>query len=335
MPSSKRLLHGLPVAYRTGLGEQVVGDSLRMLAELPKESVDLIVTSPPFALLRKKEYGNESQEAYVQWLSEFGALAKPALRDSGSFVIDLGGAYRKGAPVRSLYNYRVLLDFVDNLGYHLAEEFFWFNPAKLPSPTEWVNKRKIRATDAVNTIWWLSKTEWPKADVRRVLRPYSASMAKLLEDPEKYYETGERPSEHVISRGFGSNNGGAIPKNLLQISNTESNTRYMRTCKALGQKTHPARFPSGLPEFFIAFLTDPGDVVLDIFSGSNTTGAAAQGLGRRWLSCEMSSDYAHLSIARFEEAGEASAVQEKIAKMQAGHSVTLRSTAARVGRSGP
>lgn len=285
--------------YTTPHGTQLHGDSLELLNGLADESVDLIVTSPPFALQRKKAYGNEDQEAYVEWLAQFGEAAKRVLKDTGSLVIDIGNAYQKGSPTRSLYPYRVVLEFVDNLGYHLAEEFFWYNPAKLPSPLEWVNKRRIRVKDAVNTIWWFSKTEWPHADVNQVLQPYSKNMEKLLKDPEKYYRASLRPSEHDISKHFGNNNGGAIPPNLLQISNTESNTNYLRLCRELEIKSHPARFPNDLPKFFIKFLTKPGDVVVDIFSGSNTTGMVAEQLGRKWYSFELSHDYAALSIMRF------------------------------------
>lgn len=285
--------------YRTSCGLQVCDDSRRLLGLLPENSVDLIMTSPPFALLRQKTYGNESQAEYVAWLSEFGRAARPVLKETGSFVLDLGGAYQRGVPVRSLYNYRVLIDFCDMLGFHLAEEFFWFNPAKLPSPIEWVNKRKIRAKDSVNTVWWFSKTEFPKADVTRVLAPYSERMKTLIANPAKYYTPKERPSGHDIAAGFGKDNGGAIPSNMLQIPNTESNSHYLRACKALGQDSHPARFPLGLPEFFIKFLTDPEDLVVDIFSGSNTTGYAAESLRRRWLSVDLDPSYARLSAARF------------------------------------
>ncbi|WP_245958582.1 DNA methyltransferase [Microbacterium bovistercoris] len=285
--------------YTTPWGTQLHGDSLDLLDSLADSSVDLIITSPPFALQRKKAYGNEDQDAYVDWLAQFGEAAKRVLKDTGSLVIDIGNAYRKGSPTRSLYPYRVLLKFVDELGYHLAEEFFWYNPAKLPSPLEWVNKRRIRVKDAVNTVWWFSKTEWPQADVNRVLQPYSKNMEKLLKDPEKYYKTSLRPSEHEISKHFGNDNGGAIPPNLLQISNTESNTNYLRLCRELAIKSHPARFPNDLPKFFIEFLTTPGDVVVDIFSGSNTTGMVAEQLGRKWYSFELNRDYAALSIMRF------------------------------------
>ncbi|MDM0469900.1 site-specific DNA-methyltransferase [Clostridium perfringens] len=289
------------IGYSTKLGTNIVGNSLEMLEMLEDNSIDLVMTSPPFALQRKKEYGNESQEEYVKWFSEFGEVVMRKLKPEGSFVVDLGGAYRKGVPVRSLYNYRVLLHFCDNLGFKLAEEFFWYNPSKLPSPIEWVNKRKIRVKDAVNTVWWFSKSDFPKADVKKVLTEYSDRMKKLIKNSDKYYTPKERPSGHDISKNFGKDNGGAIPPNLLQISNSESNSKYLKTCKQLGIKGHPARFPGGLPEFFIKFLTDENDLVVDIFSGSNTTGEVAERLGRRWYGFDLSQEYVAASIFRFSQ----------------------------------
>ena len=287
------------VVYRTRMGVQAAGDSRDLLTRLPAASVDLIVTSPPFALLRRKSYGNEDQSAYVAWLAEFGRAAHRVLKDSGSFVLDIGGAYQRGLPVRSLYPYRVLLSFCDELGYHLAEEFYWHNPSKLPSPIEWVNKRKIRAKDSVNNVFWFSKTAWPKADITKVRQPYSDRMRRLLKDPSAYYDPKERPSGHGISSRFGNDNGGSLPSNLLSIPNSGSSSRFQKLCKELNESVHPARFPSGLPQFFIRMLTDPGDVVLDIFSGSNTTGEVAEAEGRRWLSIELDRDYACLSALRF------------------------------------
>lgn len=290
-------------SYTTQLGAAFIGDSLHLLAELPDESINLIVTSPPFALQRQKDYGNLDQAEYVDWLLEFGRLAYRKLRMDGSLVLDLGGAYQRGLPVRSLYQFRVLLRFCDELGFHLAQEFFWHNPSKLPSPIEWVNKRKLRAKDTVNTIWWFSRSEWPKANVSNVLAEYSPRMKKLLEDPAAFYRPKERPSGHDIGLAFATDNGGAIPPNLLQISNSESNGVYLGACKALGIKGHPARFPAKLPEFFIRFLTDPNDLVVDIFAGSNTTGMVAEAEGRRWISFELNREYVASSIFRFAPKG--------------------------------
>lgn len=288
-------------AYRTSLGGAYVGDSRNLLRNLPDGSVNLVITSPPFALLRKKEYGNAEQNEYVDWLAEFGSLVFQKLTPDGSFVIDIGGAYEKGAPVRSLYPFRVLIRFCDEIGFNLAEEFYWHNPSKLPSPIEWVNKRKIRTKDSVNTVWWLSKTAWPKANVSNVLAPYSERMKKLIKDPLKFYTPKTRPSGHDIGSGFGKDNGGAIPPNLLSFPNSESNGRYLVGCKAVGEKGHPARFPGKLPEFFIRFLTEPGDMVLDIFAGSNTTGEVAEREGRRWMAFEERRDYVAASVFRFSE----------------------------------
>ena len=287
--------------YKTQRGEAVVADSLEYMKEMPDESADLVITSPPFALQRQKEYGNVSQDEYVDWLLLFTSEVKRIVKASGSFVIDLGGAYQKNRPVRSLHNYRLLIRMVDEQGWNLAEEFFWYNPAKLPSPIEWVNKRKIRVKDAVNTVWWMSKTDTPKTNLKSVLVPYSGRMLKLLENSEKFYTPKKRPSGHDISAGFGNHNGGAIPPNLLEIPNTDSNSQYLRFCKLAGTKGHPARFPEKLPEFFIKFLTDEGDLVFDIFAGSNTTGAAAEKLGRRWLAVDMDREYLAASAFRFIE----------------------------------
>lgn len=286
-------------SYKTNYGGAFCGDSKDFLAELPDESIDLVITSPPFALQRQKDYGNIEQQNYVEWFASFAEIVHKKLKSTGSFVIDLGGAYQKGSPTRSLYNFRLLIHLCDKIGFFLAEDFYWYNPAKLPSPIEWVNKRKIRVKDSVNTIWWLSKSEFPKADVTNVLVEYSERMKKLLENPGKFYTPKNRPSGHQISEGFSRDNGGAIPSNLLKIPNTDSNSAYMTACKIVGEKQHPARFPAKLPEFFIKFLTDSNDFVVDIFSGSNTTGYVAESQGRRWMSFEENINYVATSSLRF------------------------------------
>ncbi len=311
-------------AYHTRRGSAFVGDSRELLAGLPDGSVNLVVTSPPFALQRQKAYGNLDQHEYIDWFLEFARLVHRKLADDGSFVVDFGGAYMKGVPARSLYNFRVMIRMVDEIGFFLAEDFYWFNPSKLPSPIEWVNKRKMRVKDSVNTVWWFSKTEWPKADVTRVLAPYSDRMKKLIEDPDKFYTPMVRPSGHDIGKGFAKDNGGAIPPNLLQIPNSESNGAYLSGCKAVGIKAHPARFPTRLPEFFIRMLTDRDDLVLDIFGGSNTTGQVAEAEGRRWLTFELLPEYVGGSAFRFLDKGtHPDTMRELYERICAGESVDL------------
>ncbi|KAF3886640.1 MULTISPECIES: DNA-methyltransferase [Nostocales] len=282
--------------YTQTNGEAYLGDSRELIKSIEDNTINLILTSPPFALTRKKEYGNESAEKYVEWFLPFAREFKRVLTEDGSFILDLGGAYLPGYPVRSIYQYELLVRLCKEVGFFLSQEFYHYNPARLPTPAEWVTVRRIRVKDSVNVVWWLSKTPHPKADNRKVLKPYSQSMKQLL---KKGYKAKTRPSGHDISDKFQKDNQGAIPPNLLEIANTESNSAYLRRCKSQGIQPHPARFPQGFAEFFIKFLTDEGDVVLDPFAGSNTTGFVAELLQRQWISFEINEDYVMGSRYRF------------------------------------
>lgn len=274
------------------------GDSLGLLSTtLQPKSVDLIMTSPPFGLVRKKSYGNEAAEKYLEWFRPFARGFKRVLKDSGSIVIDIGGAWKPGTPTRSLYHYELLVMLCREYGFHLCEEHYWWNPAKLPTPAEWVNVRRIRVKDAVNCVWWLSPTPWPKASNKRVLAPYSDSMHLLLKNG---YKPALRPSGHDISDKFGRDNGGAVPPNLLAVANTESNGRYQEYCRKNDLPVHPARYPAGVPEYFIRFLTDPGDLVVDPFAGSCVTGEVCERLRRSWMCCDSVKAYLDGALARFQ-----------------------------------
>ncbi len=281
-------------AYTTHLGRAYHGDALDVLRRLPADSVALVMTSPPFALRRQKAYGNVEAAEYVDWFWPFAREIHRVLRDDGSFVLDLGGAWNRGSGTRSLYQYQLVLRLCEI--FHLAQEFYWYNPSRLPTPAEWVTIRRTRVKDAVNMLWWLSKTPEPQADNRRVLKPYSRSMKRLLRDG---YDPAMRPSQHEIGPHFRRDNGGAIPPNLLEIPNTRSNDDYLRRCRAAGLVIHPARFPPGVPEFFVRFLTQPGQTVLDPFAGSNVTGQVAESLDRKWIAIELNGDYVAGSALRF------------------------------------
>jgi DNA modification methylase len=282
-------------AYETSLGAMHQGDALDLLRRLPDGSVNLVVTSPPYALHFKKEYGNVAKSEYVEWLQSFAVQIRRVLTDDGSFVLNIGGSYNAGVPTRSLYHFKALIMLCDVVGFHLAQECFWYNPAKLPSPAEWVNVRRIRVKDSVEYVWWLSKTPTPKASNLNVLVEYSPDMVRLLKNG---YRAKKRPSGHNITQKF-VNRGGAIPSNLLERGNNESNSDYIRLCAEHEIQPHPARFPAALPEFFVKLLTEKGDLVLDPFAGSNTSGAVAEGLGRRWLAFEIEQRYVENSRLRF------------------------------------
>ena len=281
---------------KTGLGSAIVGDSLELMKKKKAHSVDLIVTSPPYGLLTEKSYGNVSHEQYLNWFKPFATEFKRIMRRHASLVIDIGGTWKRQLPARSLYHFELLIMLCKEFGFELVQEFYSWNPAKLPTPAEWVTIRRIRVKDAINCVWWLSKTPYPKAANERVLQPYSSSMRKLL---KKGYIPNLRPSGHDISDKFQKDNQGSIPSNLLAIANTESNSNYLKYCRDKGLKPNPSRFPLLLPAFFIKLLTNKFDVVLDPFAGSCVTGQAAEILNRKWICMELESEYVKGAKSRF------------------------------------
>jgi len=297
--------------YETELGAAYLADSREVMRDLPPDSINLVLTSPPYALHFKKEYGNVEKADYVAWFLSFAREIHRLLKDDGSFILNIGGSYNKGVPTRSLYHFKLLIALVEEVGFHLAQECFWYNPAKMPAPSEWVGVRRVRIKDSVEYVWWLSKTPHPKANNRNVLKPYGADMIRLN---QKGVKTTVRPSGHAIRDGFDAiEPGGAIPsnviesiepekepENILKLGNNAANDTYTKRCKETGIKIHPARFPAPLPAFFIKLLTDEGDIVLDPFAGSNMTGAVSERLGRRWIAVDTIEEYLEASKFRFE-----------------------------------
>lgn len=327
------MIEELTPYYNTDYGATYLGDALELLPKIGDETIDLICTSPPFPLLRKKAYGNVHSTEYVDWFMKFAKHYKRVLKKEGSLIVDLGGTWIKGSPTRSLYHYELLLQLCKpeeegGLGLYLAQELYWYNPAKLPTPAEWVTVRRIRVKDAVNTVWWLSKDPFPKASNRGVLKPYSKAQLNLM---KKGYKPKTRPSEHVISDKFGKNNkgsippniingtenpdnsmGGYVPVNVISASNTSSNDQYLKQCRANDIKPHPARFPKDLPKFAIGLCTEENDIVLDPFCGSNMTGYVAESMKRRWIGLDMEENYLNGSKFRFSKEMETSKNNEKI-----------------------
>lgn len=262
--------------------------------------VALIFTSPPFPLNRKKKYGNHQGDEYLRWLASLAPKLISLLKPDGSIVIEVGNAWEAGRPVMSVLAMRSLLEFMKTGQLNLCQQFVCDNPARLPSPAQWVNVERIRVKDSFTHVWWMSPSDRPKADNRRVLKQYSSAMRKLLRT--KKYNAGVRPSQHSIgATSFLRDNGGAIPASCLSFTNTVSLNPYLDYCREHGLNPHPARMPVGLAEFFIRFLTKPKDLVLDPFAGSNTTGAVAEALKRRWISIEPNSEYIASSRGRFTE----------------------------------
>ena len=337
-------------AYKTEMGSMFYGRAEQWLAsewgDDLRGKVQLVFTSPPFPLNRKKRYGNLEGQEYVRWLSGFAESLRDLLTPDGSIVLELGNAWVPGSPTTSTLPIESLLAFKSSAALHLCQEFVCFNPARLPSPAQWVTIERIRVKDAFTRVWWMSPSERPKADNEAVLTEYSAAMQRLLK--RGTYNSGRRPSDHDVSdSGFLKDHGGAIPPNVLvtpqgdsegmgqgslpvlPIANTRSTDAYQQYCRESGIERHPARMPTALAEFFIQFLSEEGDLVFDPFGGSNTTGASAQQLSRRWASVEPKLEYVAGSAARFEAVDWTDALSSAIQPRPDAHEVSDLTTAIR------
>ena len=310
------------IKYQTNKGKIIEGNSIELLKGKMKKKlkgkVNLIITSPPFPLNNKKQYGNEKGEEYLKWFIDMAPIFSDLLAEDGSLVIEIGNAWEPERPVQSLLHLECLFGLVKHpeANLRLIQEFICYNPSKLPSPAQWVTVNRLRTVDSYTHVWWIAKNDFPKADNSKVLRPYSKSMQSLLK--KQKYNAGKRPSEHNISEtGFLKDNGGSIahnffeleqvddnrevrlPHSVLSFSNTNSNDYYLKMCREKNIKPLPARMSGGLVNFFIEFLTDEDDLILDPFSGSNTTGYCAEKLNRKWVSFEVKEDYINQAIIRF------------------------------------
>jgi site-specific DNA-methyltransferase (cytosine-N4-specific) len=313
----------LKPALKTRLGKYYVGDCGHLLraelGEALKGKVQLILTSPPFPLNRKKSYGNRNGSTYKGWFARLAPVFADLLTPDGSIVLELGNTWKPRRPVQSLLHLESLLEFVKapQADLRLCQQFICFNPSRLPSPAAWVTVRKERLTDSFTHLWWMAKSDFPKVHTGRVLRPYSEAMRALLK--RGTYNNGHRPSQHNISKkGFSKDRGGSVPTNVLEleamdahrdprlpnafsIANTGSNDFFFRKCREMEVTPHPARMPAGLASFFVQLLTDRGDLVLDPFAGSNTTGFVAELAGRRWAAIEQQRKYVRQSRIRFRD----------------------------------
>lgn len=306
------------IVFKKDNGVSYCGDSLDLIKSNKfrkkyKGKINLIFTSPPFSLVKKKKYGNQTGEEYIKWLKEFSQPLTELLTEDGSIVIELGNSWEKGLPTFSTVPIESLLEFKKESNLHLCQEFICHNPSRLPSPAEWVTVKRIRVKDSYTRIWWMSKSPYPKSDNSQVLMKYSNSMINKMKKGD--VNPGKRPSGHNISDNFLKNNGGSIPpsflntsqgdflfedmENSLCISNSNNEYVYNKFCENNGLQKHPARMQIGLTEFFVRFLTNENDLVFDPFGGSNTTGMVSEMLNRNWVSCEKNIDYIKGSLIRF------------------------------------
>ena len=297
----KSLAEALPgivvTIFTTESGVALWGDCLDAVAYVDDGAVNLLFTSPPYPLNKKRAYGNLTGPQYLDWLVRIIEAYLPKMATDGSIVLDLCDVYRKGAPFLNLYQEQLLLRLQSDLGLNLCGKFPWYSPSKMPS-AHWVTVERVRVTNAVETMFWLAASE-PYADNRQVLRQYSASYAQTL--AKGVTRSPKRPSGYMFKEGAHlKDNRGSIPHNVIVCPGVGADDNgYKEACRKAGLPAHPARMPRVPIEFIIKFLTRRGQVIADTFAGSYRIGEIAEELGRYWIGVEKIFQYVSGGAFRF------------------------------------
>jgi DNA modification methylase len=265
---------------------------------IERESVDLLLSSPPYALISSKEYGNLDETAWVDWMLKICEGSRELLRPTGSMILNLGNCWVPGKPQQSLYIQRLLVRLEDELDIHLCQELFWHSPTKLPVPLAWVGVRRVRLTSSVEPLLWLSPNpDLVNSDNRRVLRAYTASGLRSINNERD--RDGNRPNGVQFGRNSFVDRGGSIPPSLITATPISvEERRYREAIAAAGRKPHPAIMPAAVARFCIELATEKDHTVLDLFSGSGTVPIEAMKLGRYAIAVDRSLEYIENSEIR-------------------------------------
>jgi len=276
-------------------------DCIEGMKELPENSVNLVITSPPYAdvLYYGESVKTFTSDKYIPWITEVAKEVQRILTSDGSFIFNIGNKTDNGC--RSLYVMDTILAFVRDAGLFLHDEYFWFKNA-MPNGSE------KRLHNEVEYIYHFVKTPNNfKCNMDNVREQYSKSHTRMINSQKRLNSnkvvsadgTSIQPPKRVRNP---LNPLGKIPNNIFNFPTAASDRHKGKTVK------HPAPFHRELPEWYIKWLTDPGDVVLDPFMGSGTTAEAAIILDRKYLGFEINKTYLVLAEYKIKHA---STVQSK------------------------
>ena len=279
LPESIRSL----ASFSTDLGALVVDDCLNVLSDVPDDTFDLVITSPPYDGQPRYDNGEKYERDWYEdtFLKVTGEILR-TLKPHGSFVLNYRSKRLDGE--RGTLQYELVMWLRDQ-GFVFAEDFVWGKPS--PPPGRW--KRYLK--DAVEYCFQFTKTTDWQFFPEQCLSPARWDR-KDVERRKKYKHNYERVNE---PSGQGRKRVQAAPDMVRP-----STLLYMEPEFLPNPTEHPARFPIGLPEFFIRLMTEEGQLVFDPFGGTCTTAVAAENLGRRWLVAEMDETYTTVLPDRIE-----------------------------------
>lgn len=289
----------MPKQIKKYINQYVCGDCLEVLKDVRSNSIDLIVTSPPYAD-QIKDYGDVVKkfkpEEYISWFLPRAKEFYRVLKENGSFVLNIND--KTDGVFQNIFVFKLVVELCENVGFNLVRDYIWYNPAT--PPNVFSSGKMGRTKKSHEYCFWFSKSaEWT-FNMDPIRKPYSDSMKKIIKGEE--IDRGDRnmntrPSRHNFDLSHAwDNKGGSDPGSVISISNTVSNGLLQRLCKEMNIK-HPARFPEKLVEFFILSGSNPGDIVLDPFAGSGTTGVVAQKNGRQYICIDVNEQFKKLGDA--------------------------------------
>jgi DNA modification methylase len=255
------------------------GDSLELLKQLPDNSVDLVITSPPYADLKVYiDNGGILAKDYVNWFIPYCKEIERVLKPTGSFILNINDKVENG--FRHPYVFDLISELHKQTGLKMFERLFWNKLKSLPN--------RARFGDRVEYLFWFAKEKGFKFNLDEMRTEYSEKSIKRMTKPLKKRFARTEGDDNLEYKDWAPNPKGALPTTLVNISSESKRIA----------DNHVAVFPVELIEYFIKGATDKGDLVLDIFMGTGTTAVAANKLGRNWMGFELQQDYIDLANIR-------------------------------------
>ncbi|MBN2893445.1 MAG: site-specific DNA-methyltransferase [Bacteroidales bacterium] len=249
------------------------GDSLDVLKTLSDNSVDLIVTSPPYADNRKNTYGGHPPNKYNEWFLPISKELKRVLKPTGTFILNIKEKVTDGE--RNTYVLELIIKMREQ-GWLWTEEFIWHKKNSFPG--KWPN----RFRDSWERLLQFNK-EKKFAMYQDAVKVEIGDWAK--DRLNKLSETDKKRDNAKNGSGFGKNVSNWLGKETVYPTNV------LHLATECNNKNHSAAFPNSLPEWFIKLFTKENDTVLDPFAGSGTTLFVAQSLRRNSIGIEIVSEY--------------------------------------------
>ena len=293
------------LAYATDLGMALWGNCKNVFSgDMSENLISLVLTSPPYPLKRPRAYGNAPASEYVDWLCSAIEPLLKNLQSGGSICLNLGNdIFISGTPARSTYLERLVIAFEDRFGLYKMDMIPWVNPCKPPGPMQWASKTRQQLNAGWEPIYWF--TNDPKhcqSNNNRIIEAHSeAHLAFVQNGGVKQRRVNSDGAYYLKEGAYSKSTEGKIPRNVISLShNCADQRQYKIAARSAGLQAHGAAFPVVLAEKLISFLTKKGDLVVDPFAGSTTTGKAAEKLGRRWIASDIVYDYVVGSALRFE-----------------------------------